>query len=163
MIYFKGECKSIFDNQIVIYTDDEDALNYFREQMGKPLKIETKKWSDKRTLAQNALYWACIHELSKALGITAEQSHLMMLRECEKPETLEIRKESLNLFKEQWRTFEVVDETDETYIINAYFGSHLMDKEEFGHLLDVVLENMEDCEIAPPSRQMKEYLDAIQN
>lgn len=163
MNYFKGECKGIIGNQIVFSTDDEDILNYFKEHIGMPLKIETKKWSDRRTLAQNALYWACIHELAKAMRIDAEQTHLMMLRQTQKPETLEIRKESVDAFKEQWRTFEIVKELEETVIINAYFGSHLMDKDEFSHLIDVVLAEMEDCDITPPSRQMKEYLDAIQN
>lgn len=163
MNYFKGVCKGIIDNQIIFATDDEDVLHYFKEHIGTPLKIEAKKWSDKRSLAQNALYWACVHELAKVTRLGADQIHLMMLRQTQKPETLEIRKESVNAFKEQWRTFEIIKENEETVIINAYFGSHLMDKDEFSHLLDVVLAEMEDCDIAPPSRQMKEYLDALQN
>lgn len=163
MNYFKGECEGVIGNHIVFSTDDEDVLEYFKEHKNIPLKIETKKWSDRRTLAQNALYWACIHDLSVAMHIDNDMTHLMMLRDAQKPETLEIRKESLNLFKEQWRTFEIVKELEETVIINAYFGSHLMDKDEFSHLIEIVLNNMAECDITPPSRQMKEYLDAIQN
>lgn len=168
MIFFKGVCKGLIDNQIVLEVEDYDILRYFQDHIGADLKIEVKKWSDKRTLTQNALYWACIHELAKALNVSTEKIHLMMLRQTQKPETLLIRKECLDDFKEQWRTFEIVgyttnDNGEEMAIINAYFGSHLLDKEEFAHLLDVLIAEMAEVDLRPPSRQMKEYLNVIQN
>lgn len=168
MNYFKGVCKGIIGNQVVFEVDDEDILAYFRNRIDEPLKIETKKWHDNRSLAQNALYWKCIMELSKVAKVKKDDMHLMMLRQTQIPETLEISKDHIEDFREIWRTFEVVgtetnEDGEEMAIINAYYGSHLMDVEEFSHLIDIVIQEMKDCDIDLPSREMRDYLDAFSN
>ena len=163
---FKGECRTVFDNQIVITTEDEEVVEYFKNHMEKPLKVEVKRWRNNRTLAQNALYWACIYDLAKAIRTDRDSLHLLMLKQLQKPVTYAIQKDRMNAWQEIWKTHEIVDEeTDEEgneiCIVNCYFGTEYMDTEEFGYLLDMVITQMKEVGIEPPSKEMKNYLDAL--
>ena len=47
---------------------------------GKQYRVEIKEYRKKRTLDQNALYWATLTELAKKLGVSNNYAHNMMLR-----------------------------------------------------------------------------------
>lgn len=158
---FRGKIKGVIDNQIVIEVEDYDIVNNFTDLIGQYLKFDTKKWRTNRTLEQNALYWACVHEIAKAITVDIESIHLNFLKQTQKPTTIECVKESLKDFKRVFRLCEVVDETETTYIVNCYKGTEYMDTEEFGFLLDLVIAEMKEIGIQPLSREMKRLLDEI--
>ena len=158
---FRGKIKGVIDNQIVIEVEDFDIINQFKDSIGQFLKFDSKKWRNNRTLEQNALYWACIHEIAKSLKVDVESIHLNFLKQTQKPTTIECIKESLEEFKRVFRLCEVIDETETTYIVNCFKGTEYMDTDEFGYLLDLVIQEMKEIGIEPISREMKGLLNGI--
>lgn len=158
---FKGTVKGVIDNQIIVSVEDFDVIDYFKNHIDQQLKVEVKKWRSNRTLEQNALYWACVHEIAKSIRVEADLIHLNFLKQTQKPVTLECTKECYKDFKKLYRLCEIVDESEDKYILNCYKGTEYMDLEEFGYLLDVVIAEMKEIGIQPISREMKGLLDEI--
>lgn len=47
---------------------------------GKTYAVEIKEYRKKRSLDQNALYWKCLTEFARALGMSNSEAHNRMLR-----------------------------------------------------------------------------------
>jgi len=129
-----------------------EQLNSFDKD--KLYSIEIKPNTKKRSLDANALLWACIGEISKALAADKWEIYLRMLRRYGKYTYVVVRPNAVEAVKSQWRECEVVGEIDmhgeKGIQILCYFGSSTYDTKEFPQLLDGVISEMNEIGLQPP-------------
>ena len=161
---FKGEVKSVNDKEVCIAFDSIVAQDYFKSKIDIPLSIEAKKWKDERTLAQNRLLWACIKDIARVTNGDNWTIYLEMLKRYGKFTYILVKPNAVDRFKREWREVEDLGEIttsngDKAIQLRVYYGSHLLDVEEFIHLLNGVVEECKELGIKlPPSQEMKELL-----
>lgn len=107
--------------------------------------FEVKLWKAKRSLTQNAYYWALIGKLGAVLGVSSERLHVHMLREYGAYDVFTVREDvPLNAY------FRYYDKVGEGYMdgvryvhIRAFKGSSEMDSTEFSKLLNGAIQECE--------------------
>lgn len=161
---FKGEVKSVEGNEVVFTFDSLVAQDYFRHNSEIALSIEAKKWKDERTLAQNRFLWACIEDIAKVTKGDKWTIYLEMLKRYGKFTYILVKPNAVERFKREWREVEDLGEIktskgDTATQLRVYYGSHLLDVEEFIHLLNGVVDECKELGIKlPPSKEIKELL-----
>ena len=128
---------------IMLETDaDPDELQDLTE---KELSITLKRYVKRRSLDANALLWAVIGELSKALRADKWDVYLLMLKRYGKYTYITLKPEAVEDFKQMYRECEVVGESDERVCLICYIGSSTYSREEFSRLLDGVIGECEEA------------------
>lgn len=101
-------------------------------------RFEVKELKPKRSLTQNAYYWAMVNKLSRTLGISDSETHAQMLREYGVCDVVLLRADV-----NAGDFFEYYDEYDAGHIrgvaykqVKAYKRSSRMDSAEFSALID---------------------------
>lgn len=101
------------------------------------LLFEVKVWKRKRSLTQNAYYWALLNRLGLALGYPSDELHGHMLREYGVYDVFTVRSDVP--LKDYFRYYDVVGEgwmDGVRYLhVRAFKGSSEMDSSEFSKLL----------------------------
>lgn len=117
-------------------------------------RYEVKEVRKRRSLTQNAYYWAMLNKLARKLGMGDTEVHLNMLREygvCEVM-SLAARVPVADYFK----YYDVLGvdyiEGEERRIVKVYKGSSRMDSSEFTRLIQGMREECEaqGIEVATP-------------
>lgn len=114
--------------ELVVWLFEQDSEKTF----------EVKELRPKRSLTQNAYYWAMVNTLSRVLGISDTETHKQMLREYGVCDVVLLRADV-----EASDFFEYYDEFDAGFIkgipykqVKAYKRSSRMDSAEFSALID---------------------------
>ncbi len=147
----------------IILQIDADAADI--EKLGeKKLSVELKRYREKRSLDANALLWACIRDISQALGADNWEIYLQMLRRYGQFTYILVKENAVDAVKQQWRECEVIGEVDvngsKSIQLLCYFGSSSYDVKEFSALLDGVISEMKELGLAaPPSGDMERSLE----
>lgn len=131
---------------------------------GKDLDVEIKPVTKKRSKDANALLWACIGDISKAIHQDKWGIYLTLLRRYGKFTYIVCQPHVVERMKKQWRECEVIGE----YSVNGqegvqmlcYFGSSTYDTKEMSALLEGTLSEMEEMGIQrPASSTMRRALE----
>lgn len=106
------------------------------------LLFEVKVWKRKRSLPQNAYYWALLGRLGEALGYPSDELHRHMLREYGAYDVFTVRAD-VPLAK-YFRYYDVVGSGVMDGVryshVRVFKGSSEMDSGEFSRLLNGVIE-----------------------
>ena len=113
-----------------------------RETDGGAL-FEVRLWKRKRSLTQNAYYWALLNRLGLALGYPSDELHRHMLREYGSYDVFTVRADVP--IAKYFRYYDVVGsgigENGVRYShVRAFKGSSEMDSGEFSKLLNGVIQ-----------------------
>lgn len=129
--------------------------------MQTDVEIEVKKYSPKRSKDANRLLWKCLGIFAEAIGIDNWSAYLYMLKRYGQFTTIEIKQEAYEKFKEYYRACDIVGETDDTYIVNCYFGSHEYSVKDFSRLINGVIDEMHEMGLSLPmtEEEMKRSLE----
>lgn len=143
----------------ILLETDEDVMQDLTQIMLSDVSIELKKWSDKRTLTANSYYWELLGQLARKLKLSNAELHNRMLRDygqymlianrpirVEIPDTDEAEKQvMLDSVTHLYPTSQTVEHPDGTYRVYLMLkGSSKMDKEEFGYLLENLIDECKD-------------------
>ncbi len=126
--------------------------------------IDIRPHRKKRTLDANALLWACIGDIAKALAADKWKIYLKMLRRYGKYTYVIIKPNVVEAMKRQWRECEEVGEIDihgtKAVQMLCYFGSSTYDTKEFSDLLNGVIGEMYEIGLQlPPPRSVQKGLE----
>lgn len=136
-----------------VMAEAEDIEKY----ADKELDIEFKQHRNRRSLDANALLWACLGEIAKAVRSDNWSVYLYMLERYGKFTTILVKPEAVEAVKGQWRETKVVGETrtSEGLMIQmlCFFGSSTYNSSEFSRLLDGVIGEMKDMHLETPSSE----------
>lgn len=121
----------------------------------KLMDIEIIPHRKKRSLDANAMLWACIGDIAKALGTARDEVYLKALRDYGQYEVMSCKKDALEMFKKQYRDleqvgFEYTNNGDTWVDVICYFGSHTYDTRQFSQLLEGVIWDMRELGLQPP-------------
>lgn len=101
-------------------------------------RYEVREHKQRRSLTQNAYYWAMLNKLARKLRMSDSEVHLNMLRDYGVCEVISI---SVGVpIGSYFKYYDVmgVDYVDgeERRVVKVYKGSSRMDSTEFSHLID---------------------------
>ena len=106
------------------------------------LLFEVRVWKRKRSLTQNAYYWALLNRLGQALGYPSDELHGHMLREYGVCDVFTVRADVP--LRDYFRYYDVVGSGVMDGVryshVRAFKGSSEMDSAEFSRLLNGVIE-----------------------
>ena len=142
--------------------DTDKARNvYDRFASCDLLDINIQQHKKNRSREQNSLLWACIHDIAVALHTDNDSVYISMLKRYGKYDYIEIQEEALESLSDEWRTFEVVGETEDedgnkVCQVLCYYGSSQLDSREFSHLIDGILSEMKEMDLEVPEADERE-------
>ena len=120
--------------------DAEHALK--AKGIGDTLMFEVKPWKSKRSLDQNAYYWALLGRLGQRLGYPSDALHRHMLREYGVYDVFTVRADVP--LSDYFRYWDEVGQGEMDGVryrhIRAFKGSSEMDTAEFSRLLNGAIE-----------------------
>jgi len=130
------------------------------------LRIEAKKYRNRRSLDANALLWKMIGEIASMLRADKWDIYLQMLKRYGKYTYIVVKPNVVEAVKKQWREIEEIGEVNVNGVkavqLLCYFGSSTLDTKEFSILLDGVISEAKELGIetlAPEElERMKEQL-----
>lgn len=126
----------------------------FLAECDQEKQYEVKEVKRRRSLTQNAYYWAMLNKLARALRMGDTEVHMNMLREYGVCEVMSV---SMSVPVRDY--FEYFDELgidyidgEERRVIKVYKGSSRMDSAEFSRLIDGMREECESqgIDVATP-------------
>lgn len=169
----RGKIKSIAKNiinghfDVTIEMTEGDAHD-IASLADKDLSVELKQWRNHRSLDANALLWACIGDMVKALGGDKWDYYIKYLREYGQYTMIQLQPDALEQFKKVYRECEVIGsryvDGKEMLQVLCYYGSSTYDTKEFSVLLDGVIQDMKHAGVEPPtSEEMKRSLEMWEN
>ena len=169
----RGRIKNIAKDLItgqcdVTVTLTEGAAGDVAALADKDLSIEMKQWRNGRSLDANALLWACIGDMVKALGGDKWEYYIRALREHGQYTLIQIKPDALEKFKKMYRECEVIGsriiDGNEMLQVLCYYGSSTYDTKEFSVLLDGVLQDMRQAGIpVPANEEVQRALEVWEN
>ena len=148
-----------------VTADPEDIEKY----ADMDLDITFVKHRQCRSLDANAMLWACLGEMAKALRTDNWSMYLYELERYGKYTHILVIPEAVESVKAQWRETKVVGEMQvidpgtgkpRTMIqMLCFYGSSTYNTAEFSRLLDGVVSDMKDMHLeTPPDAEMRELL-----
>ena len=133
---------------------------------GKDLDVEIKTHSEKRSKDANALLWACLGDISRAIHADSWGIYLAMLKRYGKFTYIVVKPEAVQAVMKQWRETEIVGDIDihgtKGVQMLCYYGSSTYNTKEMSDLLEGVISEMGEMGLQKPAsstlkRAMEEW------
>lgn len=134
----------------------------------KLLEVDVKEYKPHRSKDANALLWACLNDIAKAIpGADTWSIYLSMLKRYGKSTFIVVKPEAVEAVRKQWRESEILGD----YEVNGqkgvqmlcYYGSSTYNSSEMTRLLSGVISEMDEIGIPrPTSAQMKRTIEEME-
>lgn len=125
--------------------------------LGVDLRLEAKKWREKRSLEANRLLWACLGEIASALKTDDWSVYLMMLERYGVKTYGVFNPKAIDTVKASVRTYidlgEIEVNGQKGHQLLICFGSSTYDTKQFSRLLDGVISEMEEMGLPTPAQE----------
>lgn len=126
----------------------------FLEEMAaqpRPLEVTFREPKSKRTLDQNAYFWALVGEIARVLNADNYSVYLALLESYTTPIWLVMPVAAREqLLKEPFRVINIqAEQEDDTATALCWYSSKYLDTAEFSRLLDATLEEARQVGIDP--------------
>lgn len=160
----RGKLKDLTMNrdgsQNVTVTVTADFRRTFDQLKGKDLDIEIKQHRERRSRDANSFCWALCTEIGNAMvpPMPKEDVYRGAIREVGEYEPLPIKAEAVSTFQERWAGkgsgwfAEVIDDSKIPgyKLVFAYYGSSTYDTKTMSRLIDHLIDETEQMELAIP-------------
>ena len=178
MIDMIGKLKDLTMNrdgtQNITVTISEDFREAFDELKDKDIKIEIKKYSERRSLNANSYLWALCSEIAKKVSKVSKDGKLEIYKDAIRAkgefEPLLIREEAVEIFVSRWSDkgdgwfVDIIDDYKPGYkVIHAYYGSSTYDSLSMSRIIDYVVMLAEEQGIPTITENEKEKLLTLWN
>ena len=137
---YAGASRSLQGELIISFAiNDESAIENIDSD--KQLVIETKRYSDKRSLNANAYFWVLCDKIANELRSTKEAVYLLQLSKYGVWVDVTVKRSALPGIKAKFRyTEEFIEDSlsdgEEVVTVRCYFGSSHYDKSEMSRLIE---------------------------
>lgn len=130
----------------------------------KEYEVSIRPVKQGRSVEANSLLWKCIGMIATALKADKWDIYLKMLKRYGKFTYIAVREEAVEAVKKQWRECEVVGEVtvngQKAVQMLCYYGSSTYNTQEFSHLLDGIMSEMDEMGLKlPPREDVQEALE----
>lgn len=155
---YKSVAKNLDTGETVLSFAVSDISTTQLEEIAKEEKLEitAAKWRQHRSKDANALLWACIGDIAKALNPPADkwEIYLQMLKRYGRYTYVVVRPEAAERLRQVWRETEIVGDISvngqKAVQMLCYYGSSTYDSKEMAVLLDGVVSEMQELGLQPP-------------
>ena len=151
---------------LVLFTTRADPRELFDKLKDKEVNVDIKKASKLRSRTANDFCWAMCTDIGNALRppLPKEEVYRKAIGEVGKFETMHMRAEAINTFREIWSQrgigwfTEVVDysQIPGCKVVFAYYGSSTYTTEEMSRLIDYLKQDMENMNLPIPVSKEEE-------
>ena len=151
---------------VVSFTTKADPRDLFDMFTDKDVSIEIKKASKRRSKTANDFCWAMCTDIGNALRppVPKEEVYRKAISEVGKFETMHMREEAVDTFREIWRQrgvgwfTEIIDysQIPGCKVVFAYYGSSTYTTEEMSRLIDYLKQDMVNMELSIPMSKEEE-------
>lgn len=151
---------------LVSFTTRADPRELFDKLKDKEVNIDIKKASKLRSRTANDFCWAMCTDIGNALRppLPKEEVYRKAISEVGKFETMHMRAEAINTFREIWGQrgigwfTEIVDYSPipGCKVVFAYYGSSTYTTEEMSRLIDFLKQDMENMNLPIPVSKEEE-------
>lgn len=127
--------------------------------------FELKEKKEKRTLTQNAYYWALVNQVASYLQLSPEYVHKDLVYNFSTSELIVVKSkiDISRIFKYyQFQRQTKINDVDFN-IYKVYVGSSKMSKNEFSRLLDGIIQECQQLDIPTLTKNEIEQLKYIEN
>lgn len=167
---FTGQIKDVSRDwktgqfNITFSINEPSAVNEIESlQKCEKLSIKAVKHRQKRSLDANATLWLCLGRIANALRADKWDIYLQMLKRYGKYTYICVKPNVVEAVQKQWRECEVIGEIEiggqKAVQMLCYFGSSVMNTQEFSILLDGVISEMKEMGLeTPTSQEMREVM-----
>lgn len=140
---YAGASRSLQGDLIVSFAiQDETAIENI--DADKDLVIETKRYSEKRSLNANAYFWVLCDKIAQKLNTTKEAIYLMELSRNGVWVDIDVHRDAVPMLKTKFRYTEEFIEDDlgdnPVVTVRCYFGSSHYTKAEMSRLIDGIVQ-----------------------
>ena len=169
---FTGQIKNISNDYItgelnITFSVNEKSTimpEYEKLKDCEKLRIEAKKYRNRRSLDANAYLWVMLQKLAEALKSDKWSIYLQMLKRYGQFTYIVVKPGAVEGVKKQWRECEEVGEVDvngtKAVQMLCYYGSSTYDAKEFSILLDGVISEAKDLGIETlPSEELERMME----
>lgn len=152
----------------ITFTTYKSALLGVETLKDKELNVKVVKWSQKRSLSQNAYMWVLLDELGKVLGKSKIELYRHYIKDYGLFEILPIKNAAVERFIRSWAANGVgwvCEELGESKLngytkLIAYYGSSTYDSTEMKRLVDAIVQ---DCKEQGISTMTMEEIMLLKN
>ena len=147
---FHDVSKTLQGDMVISFRIPDIDLNKIEKLKDKPLDLEIKKHSEKRSLNANAYFWQLCDKIAKKLGSDKDTIYLRQLRSYGVFQDIEIIPEAIELFKREFRYMEIFDDgygVSDIATVRCYFGSSKYNTKEMSELIEGTVRDAEDLGI----------------
>lgn len=160
MIEFKTKKPKIavlLNNEVEItFTTTRSAINDLDGLSDGDYIVSLKKYSKRRSLSQNAYFWALLNEIAIKINSTKEEVYKTYIKDYGVFEIIPIKNEAVNTFIKKWENKGLgwfTQDLGESKLngftkLIVYFGSSSYDSKEMNRLLDAVIQDCEELGIS---------------
>lgn len=141
----------------------QDALKYaekLNSLVGNEVDLTAEKHRERRSRNANAMLWACIGELAKALNTDKDSVYYDMLKRYGKYTYICAIPQAVDEIKKQWSTCEDLGDITvngrSAKQLLCYFGSSTYNTQEFAQLLDGVISEMHEVGLKTPEEKERD-------
>lgn len=159
-----GKLKDLLRTQggewLVSFTTKADPREIFNSFTGKDVSIEIKKASKSRSKTANDFCWAMCTDIGNALKppLPKEEVYRKAIKDVGKFETMHMRAEAVNTFRDIWSQrgvgwfTEVIDysQIPGCKVVFAYYGSSTYTTDEMSRLIDYLKQDMTSMNLPIP-------------
>lgn len=148
---FTGQIKNISNDyitgelQITFSVNEKSTIlpEYELLKDCEKLRIEAKKYRNRRSLDANAYLWVCLQKMAEDLKSDKWSLYLRMLKQYGQFTYIVIKPNAVESVKKQWRECEELGEIDvngtKAIQMLCYYGSSTYDTKEMSVLIDGVV------------------------
>ena len=161
---FTGRIKGITNDFVsgelnITFSVNEKSLilpEYEKLKDCKKLRIEAKKYRNRRSLDANAYLWVLLQKIAEVLRTDKWSVYLQMLKRYGQFTYIVVKPGAVEAVKKQWRECEEIGEIDvngtKAVQMLCYYGSSTYDTKDFSILLDGVVSECKELgiETLPP-------------
>ena len=141
---------------------DADFRNRYDKLKDKDVEVEVKQYSEGRTLKANAYLWVLVTAIGNALRISKEEVYLQMLKDYGQGGAVSVLEKFEDKFRKSYKYHEYLGESElngKTFKHYRFWvGSSEYDRNEFGILLDGVIQEAKTLGIETKSKEEIESL-----
>jgi len=131
----------------------EDAM---RQDRQAALDLTVGKHKEKRSLDQNAYFWALVGEIAAALRADNREIYRALLESYTEPEYMTFPMAAQKrLLQEPFRVIKILEEDGETAAGLCWYSSKYLNTAEFSRLIDGTLYEAREAGIDPEAVRMK--------
>jgi len=146
---FHDVSKTLQGDTVISFRVPDIDLEKIEKLKDKPLDLEIKKHSEKRSLNANAYHWKLCSMIASKLGTDKDTIHEWLIRDTNYFSIIDCREEAVDMIKSRFRYVDEIEsyviETDEGYSwykqLRIYKGSSEYNTKEMSELVEKTVED----------------------